>query len=236
VEHIEVRFHIGAGGSSRELYFGSDGRSLVRKCLDDLPRRLFWRDEHSGAQLTDYPTIRWGGGRGVIRLFGLCPDDVALVERHILRIGSGLKVLIGHPIRIEIVNHQVELELSNQIQAYDVFHTIVDHPKKRRSWAAASQLDRIATIETAVVSGIRRQADATGVPVPAGMKIFLARDQEIQFVPARFANSGSGLFTPCAQQVRFQANVRIRGIWAAGHVSSKGFGRIAPAQGWGRGP
>jgi hypothetical protein len=225
MEHLELRFRL----SGQEMIYAEDARSLVRRSVDELPARLFWRLEN-GAPDTSFPTVRWGGGRGVIRLCALTESDAALVVQNARRIGQGLTRVQSFPVRIEIVEHQVALYPRSTFQRYSVFSLLPLNPAKPNGWRDASTEERTVLIERAIGNGLRRQAEATGISVPEALNISLPKGQRVEMTVAKVKRNPE-LHMPCVVQVDFVTNLHIRGLWSCGHVTSKTFGRIAPWRG-----
>lgn len=227
---------LGAGSSLAERISGARGRALVKRLYPEIDPRMLWHS-HDGGSINMLPTVRWGAGRGLLRLTVLGEPDFDLAMEQMPGIMRGIRKLSGSHAKLETLSTPAQLTLdpSNPGRRTYHCHNLVISSKKKHidAFSAADHVARHATLIELIERGIARQCEAFDISPPSMRLIPAEPDAPLksEYLALTAAPGGSmddarinAAFVP---RYAFLSPIAIKGPWHAGHGLSKGHGRIA---------
>lgn len=227
----ELRFDVSdPGDDQRQLIYGLQAYALVRKHNQDLPDALFGHGPDRNAR----SLVRWGGGRGTIRMLGLGPEGRALLLENFGPVADTLRRIYGRTVRMQLLDHIAGLGLidDGRVRSYVVRSMVVATQDAHKAfYDTASDEQRAEFIAKKIRTGIEMQAHRLGIAGPDGQglpRYIITNVQSPSFAPVRAKIiAGNSRWAFVVSTVTFYSNLRIDGPWAVGGITSKGYGRLS---------
>lgn len=205
------------------LLYPSQFRVLVAKQIGFAPA-LFHRADN-GQTLNRVPDVRFVGGKGWV---GILFDNTA---EHLLYEVMGQTVRAVQTATGRVVAAQVEeLDLGAYASPYPIEYWVREMTIKTRNpkRQLARQGDDITTlVESVLLSGLARQAAATGVDLPSDDQLGLSVVEITKRQPLQLQTS-YGLTSEYVLMVNAKISVfaKLTGMWFAGNLTTRGYGRL----------
>lgn len=185
------------------------------------------------------PAVCFGGGSGLIRMYGMGQHGADLLMEEAATIGTAVSKLLGTSYAFKLNEGRCEIT-PNKPGIYRIRNLVV--AKKRYQFAAIAD-GRMPTLEemtplirNAIVRGITGQAMAIDEQCENQSEILLAGQIPNEGALDVRIFHGKPVFIPlkkgkkaCAlgiHNLEFTMNLRLSGPWFAGHLRSRGFGYI----------
>lgn len=235
-----TEFRLGIPDVGRTPLTGDKARDLLwaKGGAERLPPLLWWRQDDRST-INGYPEVRWGGGKGCIRIYAVTDRTRQLLLSHIGALCELLREITqAGAVKLEMLDHRTELSIGSRDDSeeplpgaawrrYQVTGLV---PTTRyANWqklANAAAADQRASLERTLFNGIQRQAEAMGLRTPSGSLVRIPKDQQFTIVPVRTAAHATA-YVPKLRPFSFYSNLDLTGQWAAGCLTSKGHGRIS---------
>lgn len=237
----ELRLHfpdavLNSGGTLAERINGRRARALVKRLHPQIAPRLMWHDD-DGRSINALPLVRWGAGRGFLRLTVLGERDFDLAMEQMPGIMRGIRQLSGSHARLETLSIPARLVLDPSNLGRRTYHchnlVISSKRKHQAAWSKAGNAERHQKLIDLLERGIARQCEAFDI-APPSMRLIPAEPDcrlkeeylALTATPGGTMDAGriNAAFVP---RYAFLSPIRIQGPWQAGHGMSKGHGTIA---------
>lgn len=183
-----------------------------------------------------FPLIRFSGYRDTLSIVGVGPQAAELVESCAMDIRAGLAKVTGVKPVLQIESDEVRIERSSGFHLYALHHPII---LKRAAVLHRLQAGGEAAYREHIVKhiahGIERQCDMLALDMPEDLEIQVrAFDPALLFgyrilddAQRAAAPSASKALAQGVKRVEFYMRAKLQGSWVAGHLVSRGFGRIS---------
>jgi hypothetical protein len=211
------------------LFHYRDGSPITRAVGDASPK------EHLRQA---FPLIRFAGVGETLSIIGVGEDASSLLKEHAMVIRAGLAKVTGTKPVMRIETDTVQIGRSQAFHQYTLHHPILLKKAKtfKRLQAAGAEGYR-AHIAEHIARGIELQCDMLALDMPEDLEIqvrevdldqlfgySLLDDAQRAAAPGAAKALGQGI-----RRVNFHMRATLRGHWVAGHLVSRGFGRISRA-------
>lgn len=230
---------------------GSKARNLVASLAGaglSLPNELFhYRD---GKPITGavgeasrkehlrqaFPLIRFSGYGETLSIVGVGERASSLLEEHAMDIRAGLTKVAGKKPVMQIETGNVQIERSNTFHLHTLHHAIILKSAKtfQRLQERGVEGYRLH-IQRHIARGIELQCDMLALDMPEDLEIQV-RDVDLESLfgysildeaQRAAAPNASKALGQGIRRVEFHMRARLSGSWVAGHLVSRGFGRIS---------
>lgn len=230
---------------------GSKARNLVASLAGSglkLPDELFhYRDglpitratgdaSHKEHLRQAFPLIRFSGFGETLNIVGVGERAASLLEGHAMEIRAGLSSITGTKPVMQIETGDVQIERSQAFHLHTLHHAIILKNAKTFKRLQASGIDGYRThIAKHIARGIELQCDMLALDMPEELEIQVRNvDLDLLFgysildeaqraaAPNAAKALGQGI-----RRVEFHMRAKLTGSWVAGHLISRGFGRIS---------
>ena len=204
----------------KTLYASRFRELLAREC--NLPPAFFHRAE-GGNTLGGPPVIRIVGGKSWVGILGDGTKGAELVES---ATGGAIRVVqkelgVNTPVGLE--THTMKVEATETLYRYWVREMVIKRRRKNRREADIEQL-----AESIILKNLKDAADRSGLDGSLMENDLLFRVEQVRRPRGLRISTTTGDTNEFATlvDVEFSINRNITGIWFAGNLTSRGYGRI----------
>lgn len=183
-----------------------------------------------------FPLIRFSGYRETLNIVGVGAQAAELVESCAMEIRAGLTKVTGVKPVLKIESDEVGIERSNSFHLYALDHPIILKRASilQRLQAGGEQAYRDHIVKH-IAHGIERQCDMLALDMPEDLEIQVRTFDPDLLFGYRILDDAQRAAAPNAtkalaqgvKRVEFYMRAKLHGSWVAGHLVSRGFGRIS---------
>lgn len=217
-----------SGTKNRHYVGGLIGKAGLDGKVDP---RIFHHDA-AGNNLQGFPMIRWGGGKGWIRIRAVGEEAIDIVSDQIRAILGLIRADIQGPISAYGTIDEVSIQPSDAPIFYTAWNLIYARKSRQfQKFNAMGLEEKKALLANLIARDIEKQCELLNIGLSFTPEIEVTRigDQ----VPVR-ASLGAGASPDSAVKdwasgtvVDFRMFAKLSGSWAAGGLISRGHGHIA---------
>lgn len=203
---------------------GDKFRALVSKLNHEagnpLPDTFF--NYADGVAMPRPSAIKFNGGKGVYRIFGIGEEGTDLLRQHGHTVTRLLRNYLKAPAMVERWRFDTMNAWTSKPRQYRIRRLVL--PKSAREASLSGDREKLVRYaEKSIGFGIETLCLQAGYPCPDDTTpLMLTYDKTI---PVRH---GEGVF-PALSEVKITLPLYLKGAWFAGKLTANGHGRILPA-------